>query len=136
MEVHLKVIGFCLILLALMHVTFPRKFDWKNELASLSVMNRQMMYVHTFFIAFIVFLIGILCLTSSSELMTTELGRRISLGLGVFWAVRLYFQFFVYSSETWRGKRLETVVHVMASLFWAYMSVIFILVSFFHSPGD
>ncbi|HEU5052831.1 MAG TPA: hypothetical protein VFT78_06950 [Hanamia sp.] len=54
-------------------------------MSSISHINRQMMYVHAFFIAFIVFLMGLLCLISSNELITTTFGKRIALGLGIFW---------------------------------------------------
>jgi len=91
-------------------------------------MNREMMYVHTFFIAFTLLLIGVLCLTSSKELVETALGKRISLGLGIFWIVRLYVQFFGYSSKTWKGKPFETIVHILFSIFWTYLSAIFILI--------
>jgi len=91
-------------------------------------MNRQLMYVHSFFIAFVVFLMGLLCLTSSNELLTTTLGKRISLGLGIFWSVRLYIQFFGYSSKNWKGKSFETTIHVLLSLFWAYLGAIFVLI--------
>ena len=128
MELHLKVIGFCLIGLGLVHIIFPRQFNWKQELGSLSIINREMMYVHTFFIAFTLFLIGLLCLTSSTEIISTTFGKRISLGLGIFWTLRLFVQFFVYSSKTWRGKRLETIIHILFSIFWTYLSVIFILI--------
>ncbi len=90
-------------------------------------MNRQMMYVHSFFIAFVVFLMGILCLTSSGELASTVLGKRISLGLGIFWAARLFVQFFGYSSKIWIGKKFETIVHILFSLLWIYLSIVFIL---------
>ncbi len=88
METHLKFIGFLLIVLALVHAIFPRYFLWKDDLAPLSLINRQMMYVHTFFVAFVVFLIGWLCLDSSTEIVETNLGRKISLGFGIFWLVR------------------------------------------------
>ncbi len=130
MIVHLNFIGITLVLLALMHVGFPSRFEWKRELASLSLMNRQMMYVHTFFIALVLFLIGLLCLTSSSELLETALGKKICLGLGVFWFVRLYCQFFVYSSELWRGKKFETAAHILFSIYWVYLSIIFFRISF------
>lgn len=130
MEPHLKIIGCCLILLGLVHGIFPRHFNWRQELSSLSIMNKEMMYVHTFFIAFTLLLVGILCLTSSTELIDTTLGKRISLGLGVFWIVRLYVQFFGYSSITWKGKPFETIVHILFSIFWTYLSAIFILIYF------
>lgn len=128
MELHLKIIGYCLIGLGLVHAVFPRQFKWKEELRSLSIMNREMMYVHTFFIAFTLFLVGILCLTSATELLSTTLGKRISLGLGIFWIIRLFVQFFGYSTKTWRGKPLETKVHILFSFFWAYLSAVFIII--------
>ena len=128
MELHLKIIGWLLILLSFMHVMFPRYFKWKQEFASVILINRQMMYVHTFFIALVVFLIGLLCITSSVDLIATPLGNRLAAGLFVFWSMRLVIQFFGYSSSLWKGKRLETIIHVLFSLLWFYMSVVFFLV--------
>jgi hypothetical protein len=125
MELQLKIIGAILIVLALIHVIFPRYFHWKKELSSLSLINREVMYVHTFFIALVVFLMGLLCLTSSPEIVATPLGKRIALGLGIFWLCRLFIQFFGYSSELWRGKFFETVVHIVFSILWMYLSVVF-----------
>lgn len=128
MIVQLKLIGFFLVVLALLHASFARYFNWRQEFAAVSLINRQMMYVHTFFIAFTVFLMGVLCLTSAAELTDTPLGRKLALGCGVFWLARLLIQFFGYSSLLWRGKRFETVVHVVFSALWTYLSVFFLLV--------
>lgn len=125
MELHLKIIGALLIILALVHVIFPRYFKWKVELQNLSLVNRQMTYIHTFFIALTVFLMGILCLTSSTDLVETSFGKRISLGLGIFWGIRFFIQFFGYSSKLWRGKTFETVVHIVFSILWAYFTIVF-----------
>ena len=127
MELHLKITGTLLILLALMHYFFPKYFNWKQELSSLSLINRQLMYIHSFFIAFVIFLMGLLCLTSANELLNTSFGKRILLGLAIFWAARLLVQFFGYSSKLWKGRSLETTIHIMFSLFWIYLLVVFIL---------
>ncbi|GAA4363238.1 hypothetical protein GCM10023185_31800 [Hymenobacter saemangeumensis] len=128
MEAQLKLIGFLLVVLALLHVAFARYFNWRREFATVSLINRQMMYVHTFFVAFTVLLIGLLCLTSAPELTSTALGRRLALGCGVFWLARLLIQFFGYSPRLWRGKRFETTIHVLFSLLWTYLSAVFLLV--------
>ena len=125
MEIHIQIIGTLLIVLSLIHVIFPRYFNWKSELQHLSLINRQMMTVHTFFIALTVFLIGLLCVTSASELIVTSLGKKISLGLAVFWTIRLFTQIFIYSPKLWKGKTFETIVHVLFTIFWAYMSLVF-----------
>ena len=88
------------------------------------------MYVHAFFIAFGVFLMGLLCVTSSVELTTTSFGKKISLGLGVFWLARLFIQFFGYSSLLWKGKAFETTIHVLFSALWAYIGAVFLLIFF------
>jgi hypothetical protein len=126
MEIHFKIIGIILIVLALVHVIFPKYFNWRQELQYLSLVNKQMMLVHTFFIALTVFLMGLLCLTSSTELITTKFGKTISLGLGIFWSIRLFIQFFGYSAALWKGKPFETTVHILFSILWIYLSVIFI----------
>jgi hypothetical protein len=126
MEIHFKIVGILLIVLGLIHSAFPRYFNWKAELAGLTLINRQMMSVHTFFIALTLVLMGLLCLISANEMITTNLGKTVSLGFGIFWTVRLIFQFFVYSPELWKGKAFETVVHIVFSLLWVYLSALFI----------
>jgi hypothetical protein len=125
MHFHLQIIGALLLVLALVHCVFPKYFQWDKELAFLSLINRQMLVVHTFFIALTVFLIGLLCLTSAYELINTRLGRNISFGLGIFWTMRLIIQFFGYSSKLWRGKAFETSVHILFVFLWSYLSYVF-----------
>ena len=125
MELHLKIIGYLLIILALIHVIFPIYFKWKTELAPLQLINRQLMYVHTFFVALTVFFMGLLCVIATDDLIHTKLGKQISLGFAIFWAIRLFFQFFVYSSKLWRGKTFETIIHLLFSSLWIYLTTIF-----------
>ena len=129
MEIHLQLIGFILIGLALVHGIFPRYFNWKEEFKDISLLSRQIMYIHTFFIGLIIFLMGILCLTCSDELLKTSFGNKICLGLGLFWLTRLYVQFFGYSSKLWRKKRFETFIHIVFALLWTYVSAVFLFIS-------
>ena len=130
MELQLKIIGILLSILAIIHLGFPKYFNWKTELQSLSLINKQMMIVHTFFIALVVLMIGLLCLTSSKELIETEFGKKIALGFGVFWGIRLIFQLFVYSPKLWKGKIFETAMHIIFTIFWIYMSILFLYIFF------
>lgn len=126
--INLKIIGVLLMLLATLHLVFPKYFNWKKELGMLSLINRQMMYIHTFFIGLIVLLMGILCFALPEELVSTPFGKKISFGIGIFWTARLYFQFFGYSSMIWKGKTFETIIHVLFTLLWIYLSVIFLYI--------
>ncbi|MGR7813450.1 hypothetical protein [Lacinutrix undariae] len=129
MYIHLKIIGTFLILLACIHIFFPKYFNWKKELQPLSLINKQMMTTHTFFIAFTVFLMGILCLTETKELIENNLGQKISFGFGIFWSVRLFFQIFIYSKQLWTGKKFETSMHVLFTILWLYLSITFLTIS-------
>ena len=129
MVLHLNIIGYSFIALSLAHVIFPRYFRWKEELAQLSLVNRQMMQIHTLFLAMAVLLNGLLCVTSAREILATLLGKRIALGLGIFWGIRLVIQFVGYSPKLWRGKAFETSIHILFSLLWAYATTVFLWVA-------
>ena len=129
MNRHLELIGVVMILLALAHVFFPKYFGWKKELAGLNLLARQMMYVHTAFIALAVFLMGVLCLTAPADLVETPLGRTLALGLAIFWGCRLLVQFFGYSPKLWRGKRFETSMHILFTLLWIYLTAVFVVIA-------
>ncbi len=128
MEPHLKFVGVLLSALALVHAIFPKYFDWKKELSSLSLINRQMMYGHTFFIALAVMLMGVLCLLYPIELIETEFGNQIVLGMAIFWTARLLVQFFGYSPKLWRGKTFETTIHILMATAGTYVCSVFFLV--------
>jgi hypothetical protein len=129
MIIHLKIAGGLLVLLAMLHVGFSRYFQWRKEFAAVSLINRQMMYFHAFFLALIVLLMGILCLLCAKDLASTHLGHQIDLGLALFWMIRLVVQFFGYSTVLWRGKRFETLTHVLFSILWLYLTMIFFVAS-------
>ncbi len=125
---NLQVLGISQMLLALVHIVFEKQFDWKRELAPLSLLNRQLMYVHTFFIAFVVFLIGLLSFFAAKHLVTpSPLAVYIATGLSIFWLVRLYTQFFIYKPELWLGKRFETSIHILFVLTWLWYSLSYLV---------
>lgn len=124
-NIHLTIIGVLLIALAFVHIVFPKYFNWNKELSSLSLINRQMMKIHTFFVALTVFLMGLLCITSAAELIGTNLGKKISFGLWLFWTIRLVIQLFGYSSKLWKGKNFETAVHFLFIILWVYFCFVF-----------
>jgi hypothetical protein len=121
-----QIIGVILILLAVIHVFFPKRFEWKKELAGLNLLNTQMMYVHTFFVALTILLMGLLCIFCTEDLFTS-FGSKIAFGMFIFWAVRLFFQFFVYSPKLWRGKKFETAIHILFAVLWTYFSWVFFM---------
>jgi hypothetical protein len=127
MITHLYIAGAILLLLALLHAFFPRQFGWHAELSCVSLLTRQIFFVHHFFIALTVGLMGLLTLSSAHELLAIPLGRRILLGFAAFWFLRLICQLFVYAPKLWLGKLFETTIQVAFTILWIYLSCVFFI---------
>jgi hypothetical protein len=130
----ITIAGCILVVLAAAHATFPRYFGWRDELSALSLLTRQIFYIHHFFIALTVGMMGFLCVLYGEDLLSSALGRVVSFGLCLFWFVRLLFQFFVYSPSLWRGKRFETSMHILFSVLWIYLTTVFLFAGLAYRP--
>lgn len=126
LEILLRIAGAGLVLLAFLHIPIGRKLRWREDARKLNPENEQIFHVHTFFICLTVVLMALPCLVSPSIfLVRTQAGQWITASIALFWIVRLYFQFFVYRSDLWRGKRLETFVHGWFVLIWLALGLLF-----------
>jgi hypothetical protein len=123
---HLQITGIMMAALAVLNLALPRFLRWRDELAPLSLLTRQVFQVHAFFIALIVALFAALLLTSSNALLEpTRLSRVVLAGLTIFWGMRMLIQWFYYSPALWRGHRVNTAVHCLSSIGWIYMTTTF-----------
>ncbi len=132
LQLHIQIIGYIFIVLAFTHLVFPKKFAWRENLKPLSLLNRQLMYVHTFFIALFVLLNGLLFISCADELLSgNRLAKFVNAGFFIFWFLRLLFQHFVYARALWVGKRVETGWHIFFSMLWLYIVLVlgFVIVS-------
>lgn len=119
---HLRVVGALLLLLGISHAFFNRYFGWENDLKSVSLLTRQVFFVHNFFIGLGVALAGAGSFFCAGALLRRgALSRAILAGMVIFWLCRLFVQFFTYDSATWKGDRFRTVMHVAFSTLWCYI---------------
>ena len=122
----LRISGVGLLGLFLLNFALPRKFNWREEMAHLSLINRRIFQVHAVFIAMILLMMGLLLVILPGALLKPDaLARAVLIGLVAFWGARLVFQLFFYDSALWRGKRFETAVHVTFSTFWLILTCVF-----------
>ncbi|HVT82780.1 MAG TPA: hypothetical protein VHM90_19235 [Phycisphaerae bacterium] len=126
LEMNLRVVGALLFVLAALNLVLPRKFSWHTELQRLTLLTRQIFIVHCCFIVLVLILMGALALFFAPLLLDhSPLARLVLSGLALFWGVRLFFQWFVYSPKLWRGNRLNTTMHIVFSAVWLYFSATF-----------
>lgn len=123
LTVHLQIVGILLVLLGVSHAFFSHYFGWQKELEAVSLLTRQVFFVHSFFIALGIVLAGTVSFLCAEALLRPEALNRALLGaMAAFWLCRLLAQFFAYDSAVWRGDRFRTVMHVAFSLLWCYVT--------------
>lgn len=123
---NLRLTGVILAALVAVNLAVPSRFGWRDDLAKLSLLNRQIFQAHSVFLVLILALSSALLLTSADALLEpTRLSRAILIGLTIFWGLRMVMQWCFYSAEIWRGNRFFTAMHVVFSMTWIYMTAVF-----------
>jgi hypothetical protein len=123
---NLRVVGVFMAILVVVNLFVPARLHWREEMARLSLVNRQIFEVHSIFIVLMLALFSALLLASGDALLQrTRLSRAVLIGLTVFWALRMLMQWFYYSPDVWRGNRFNTVVHYAFSGAWVYVTMTF-----------
>ncbi len=120
---HLRFVGVIMALLVVANLFVPGRLRWREELARVSLVNRQIFQVHTIFIVLILAMFAVLLLTSADALLEpTRLSRLVLGGLTIFWGLRMLTQWFYYSPAIWRGDRFNTAMHAVFSVAWVYVT--------------
>jgi hypothetical protein len=125
--VHLRVVGGVMAGLVVVNALIPRRFHWREEMARLSLLNRQIFQAHAIFLVLTLALISGLLLTCADALLEpTPLARAILTGLTIFWTLRMLMQWLFYSPAIWRGNRFNTRMHYLFSAIWIYVTGVFV----------
>jgi hypothetical protein len=121
LSLNLKLAGVLQFGLAAAHLYFPKRFAWREELAKVSLLTRQIFYVHCFFICLVLVMMGLLSLFWTEELTQRgTLARLVLAGMAGFWGLRLVIQLLVYDAKLWKGNRFNTTMHILFTTLWSY----------------
>jgi hypothetical protein len=124
--VHLRIVGIVMAWLVVVNLYVPWRFHWREEMARLSLLNRQIFQAHSMFLILTLGLLAALLLACGPDLLEpTGLARAILIGLTIFWGTRMLMQWFYYSPATWRGNPLHTAMHYAFSAMWIYITGVF-----------
>jgi hypothetical protein len=124
--VHLHIVGVVMAWLVVVNLCVPGRFHWREEMARLSLLNRQIFEAHAVFLVLTLALFSALLLTCGEALLQpTRLSRAMLIGLTIFWLLRMVMQWAFYSPAIWRGHRFNTAMHYLFSAIWIYVSSVF-----------
>jgi hypothetical protein len=123
----LRIAGGSLIVLSIFHAALWRSLNWSSEAERMSLLNARVFFVHTFFIAFVLFALGVLSLGRPDLLLApSELAKLLLSGIVLFWIARLVIQPLVFdramrAGPGWTG---SSVVRVGVNFVWlGYIAV-------------
>jgi len=106
----------------------PKALDWKNSLATLPKLLRQMFWVYGWFIVLCIVAFGTITLLHAETLASgTPLARSFCGFVFVFWLARLVVQFFVFDAKPFLtnafyrvGYHLLTVIFILLLVPYAW----------------
>jgi hypothetical protein len=101
MDTLIKAGGLYNIILIVFHLLFWHIFNWKDDLPSLSFLNRAIMPVLNLSLTFVFVIFAYISLAHSNELLSTSLGRSLLMLIAVFWFARAMMQVAYFKLQHW-----------------------------------
>lgn len=105
--------------LTVFHLYFWKLFHWREDLASLSIINRSVMQILNLCLTFVFLIFAYLSLFHITELLTTHLGRSLLLLMAIFWLLRAIEQVYFFGLKNHVSKgffiffMLGAVIYIM-----------------------
>ena len=98
------------LMIACLNLRLDKLLAWDAELDGVSLLLREVFYVHKWFISMILVIFGALTIRFATEIGTAslEMARWLAAGIGFFWAIRTAIQWLYYDHGHWRGEPGKT----------------------------
>jgi hypothetical protein len=124
LTLNLTIAGALLVALGTLHIALPAVLSWHRELAGASLLNREISYVHCFFIGLTCVLWGLLPLTAAGRLVQPgPVTRLVLIGAVTFWASRLVIQLAVFNRHARQSPAWLTLC-TAGTILWIYLTAV------------
>jgi hypothetical protein len=126
LSLHLTFVGVALLGLGAVHVLLPGVLQWNRELAGASALNREVSYVHCYFIGLACLLWGLLPLSAGPTLLVPNpVTRLVLIGAVAFWASRFVIHRPVFTPHA-RESTPWCALSLAGTGLWLYLTVIWV----------
>jgi hypothetical protein len=120
LRVCLLAAGCIQVVIVLANFYLPGKLRYRENMARVAPIIRQVFFVHASYIVGIVLLFAVLTFVFAGELASGRgLGRFLAVAMCVFWLVRVPVQMFYYDGSLRRANRLGDAAMLAALAFLA-----------------
>jgi hypothetical protein len=112
----IQLAGVVLVLIAAANIVVPRRLGYRENLARLSPIVRQVFVLHSIYMVMVVLGFAGLCLFFARELAgASSLGHALSWFLAVFWLSRVAMQVVFVDAETRRANPVGNAAYTLAT---------------------
>jgi hypothetical protein len=115
---------FCI---ALLNFSLVRIMKWKDDLARVSLLVREVFHIHVLFISVTLLIFAAFTFRFAGDLAAGRepVYRWLAVSIGSFWAIRTVLQVTYYSGSHWRGIASRTAVHIILLAVYSGFAIIY-----------
>ncbi|MBI4657552.1 MAG: hypothetical protein HY735_01675 [Verrucomicrobia bacterium] len=116
--------------IAILNLCLIRILGWREDLARMPLLVRQVFHVHCWFISVTLTLFAVMTWRFAGEFSTNAVCRWLAAGIGLFWALRTVLQATYYSSSHWRGQTGRTAIHAALLAIYGGFATVYAMAAF------
>ena len=109
--------GFLWLAFFVFHIFFWKLFDWKRDLESLTEVNRAIMQVLNLCLMLVFLIFAYVSIFHADELLTTDLGRSMLVGIVLFGVFRAVEQVVFFDLKHIRSKAILLVALIGTTIY-------------------
>src|SRR6266446_8136496 len=116
--------------IAVLNLFLVRLLKWKEEVARMPLLLREVFQVHAWFISITLTIFAVMTWRFAGEMAggANPATQWLAGGIGIFWAVRAVLQVAYYSSSHWRGQAGRTLAHVLLLIMYGSVAAVYLWV--------
>ena len=113
--------GICHFLILIASAMVPMKLNWKEDLAVLSKLHRQMYWVYGGYVVLSIAAFGLICIFNAAEIAQgSPLARGLCAYIALFWGIRFALQWVFDARPFLTRWWLRAGYHVLSGFFAAF----------------
>ena len=114
--------------IAMLNLFLVPLLNWKEELARMPLLLREVFQVHAWFISITLTIFGVMTCHFAESFVgcNNPLARWLAAAIGLFWLIRTVLQVTYYSGSHWRGQFGRTVLHAICLLLYGGFASVYL----------
>ena len=132
MEIFLVIAAAVQAGVAIINLFLVRLLGWKDDLAGLPALLREVFHVHSWFVSLTLIIFAVLTWRFAAEMAADAPTMAVWLAgmIGLFWGARTAVQWLFYSPTHWRGRSGRTLIHLALTAAYGGLTLVYFLAAF------